>query len=257
MKPFAATIARFALGLLVALTLAAPAVSYGQEDSRDEERRSRWGRSEEGGREGGRDRGRGRDRRRGDDDDEKEKQPAYVAPPRSLSPANESMGFGKPKAATEGRGFGAAKPAEGAASAADSTDRARQWADAAMRKYDTSRDGHISEDELDKSKITKYDRNKDGKVDLGELIEFSRAAPKSPTGAPITLRSYRIATPSEKLPTEGLPSWFSDRDRDQDGQVSMHEWSRFWNSSTVRDFESKDVDGDGIITATEALESAR
>lgn len=256
-----ATTARLLIGLLTAITLAAPAVSYGQEGSEDRDRRSRWGRSEDGEREGGREwgRGRDRDRRREDrDEEEKDETPTYVAPPRSLSPQNESMGFGKPKAPPEGRGFGAAKPATTSGSASDdSADLDRRWADNAMKKYDTSRDGRISEAELDKSKIARYDKNNDGLVDLGELIAFSRAAPKSSTGAPLTKKSYRFLTAVEKLPTEGLPSWFHDRDRDGDGQVSMHEWSRFWNSSTVRDFTSKDADGDGIITAAEAVESAR
>ncbi len=252
--------ARLLIGLVAALMLAVPAVGYGQEDSGDRERRGRWGRSADGDREDRRERGRdwrrGRDRRE-DRDDEDERAPTVVAPPRSLSPANESMGFGKPKAATEGRGFGSSKPNEAARPTADSSDRDRQWADAAMRRYDTNRDSVISDEELDRSKIAKYDKNNDGKVDLNELVDFSRGAPKSPTGAPLTMRSYRIATPSEKLPAEGLPSWFSQRDRDGDGQVAMHEWSRSWNSSTVRDFTSKDADGDGIITATEALESGR
>jgi hypothetical protein len=252
MNPLNATFARLHLGLFAALMLAAPAISYGQEDSRDEDRRSRWGRSEDGDRERGRDRGRGRDRDRRRDDDDEDEKPAYVAPARSLSPANESMGFGKPKATLEGRPFGVSQ-SSASGSGSNAADRDRQWADRAMKKYDTSRDGHISGDELDKTKIEKYDKNSDGKVDFDELVDFSRGQPKSPTGAPLSFKSYRLLTASEKLPKEGLPSWFNDRDRDHDGQVSMHEWSRSWNSSTVRDFTSKDADGDGIITVAEAI----
>jgi hypothetical protein len=162
------------------------------------------------------------------------------------------MGFGKPKAAVEGRGFAAS-----ARATSNAPDKDRLWADSAMKKYDTSRDGHISDSELDKAKIAKYDKNDDGKVDFDELVAFSRGQPKSLTNSALSLKSYRLSTASEKLPEEGLPSWFNDRDRDHDGQVSMHEWSRSWNSSTVRDFTSKDADGDGIITVAEALEPAR
>ena len=245
------------LGAFAALTLAVPTIGYGQENSENRERRGGWGRSDDGDRDERRDRDRDRDRRRRDRDDDDDDKPAYVAPPRSLSPQNESMGFGKPKAKVEGKGFGASKTTSGPNLSPDATVRDREWAEAAMKKYDKNGDGSVTDPELEKSRIAIYDKNDDGKVDLNELIAFSQGAPKSPTGTPLTKKSYRLLSAAEKLPKEGLPSWFNDRDRNHDAQVSMHEWSRSWNSSTVRDFTSKDADGDGIITVTEAIESAR
>lgn len=237
-----ATFARLLLGLFAALMLAVPSVGYGQDNGGERERRGRWG----------------RDRDREDrDEDKKDEKAVYVAPPRSLSPKNESMGFGKPKVMSVGPGFGASKTASAPGTSFAPTERDRKWAENALKKYDKNRDGSVTEAELDKSRIAIYDKNDDAKVDLNELIAFSQGAPKSPTGAPLTKKSYRLLSAAEKLPEEGLPSWFNDRDRDDDGQVSMHEWSRSWNSSTVRDFTSKDADGDGIITVGEALESER
>lgn len=270
MNPLKATFARLLLGLLAALMLAVPTVGYGQEGSEDRGRRGGWGRSEDGGREGGRDRGRGRDRdrRRDDRDEEEKKEPAYVAPARSLSPANESMGFGKPKVAVEGRGFGASNGRQAAASSS-ATNANQTFADGYMKLNDKNQDGRLTKDELDAAKLAKYDKNGDGEVKHEEIVAVSSGSSTPMKNSNTTssnqtrnqvageLRSYRLATATEKLPEEGLPSWFNDRDRDHDGQVSMHEWSRSWNSSTVRDFTSKDADGDGIITVGEALESER
>jgi hypothetical protein len=257
-----ATFARLLWVLFAALMLAAPAISYGQEDSRDEDRRSRWRRSEDGGREGGRDRGRGRDRDRRRNDDDEDEKPAYVAPARSLAPTNESMGFGRPKAAVEGRGFSSSQPAGAAGS--NTSDKDREYARGLLSKYDTNGNRVLDEDEWKQisGDPEKADTNRDKRITYDELV--ARVANKrrvkevGSTGNSYgDLRSYRLATATEKLPEEGLPSWFNDRDRDHDGQVSMHEWSRSWNSSTVRDFTSKDADGDGIITVAEALESER
>jgi Ca2+-binding EF-hand superfamily protein len=255
-----ATLARLLLGLFAALMLAVPTVGYGQEGSEDRGRRGGWGRSEDGGREGRRGRDRDRDRRRNDDDEEEK--PAYVAPARSLSPANESMGFGKPKAAAEGRGFSSSQPA--GAPSSNTSDKDREYARGLLSKYDTNGNRVLDEDEWKQisGDPQKADTNRDKRITYDELV--ARVANKrreKEVGAMGNsygdLRSYRLATATEKLPEEGLPSWFNDRDRDDDGQVSMHEWSRSWNSSTVRDFTSKDADGDGIITVSEAIELER
>lgn len=244
-----ATFARLLLGLFAALMLAVPSVGYGQDNGGERERRGRWG----------------RDRDREDrDEDKKDEKAVYVAPPRSLSPANESMGFGKPKVAVDGRGFSSSQPAGTAGSNAATSDKDREYARGLLSKYDTNGNRVLDEDEWKQisGDPEKADTNRDKRITYDELV--ARVANKrrekevGSTGNSFgDLRSYRLATATEKLPEEGLPSWFNDRDRDHDGQVSMHEWSRSWNSSTVRDFTSKDADGDGIITVGEALESER
>jgi hypothetical protein len=176
------------------------------------------------------------------------------------------MGFGKPKAAVEGRGFSSSQQAgaPGSSVNAATSDKDRDYARGLLSKYDTNGNRVLDEDEWKQisGDPEKADTNRDKKITFDELV--ARVANKrrekevGSTGNSFgDLRSYRLATATEKLPEEGLPSWFNDRDRDDDGQVSMHEWSRSWNSSTVRDFTSKDADGDGIITVAEALESGR
>jgi hypothetical protein len=65
----------------------------------------------------------------------------------------------------------------------------------------------------------------------------------------------RFRTPAERLPA-GLPTWFLEKDADQDGQVRMSEFATLWSDSTAADFARSDVNGDGIITAKECLKAS-
>jgi hypothetical protein len=175
------------------------------------------------------------------------------------------MGFGKVQTAPSTRGFGSNQPvsAAGSGASAAANDRDREYARGLLSKYDANGNRVLDEDEWRKisGDPEKADTNGDKRITFDELVArvTSKRREKEATSTSTSdsdLRSYRFASATEKLP-EGLPSWFSQRDRDGDGQVAMHEWSRSWNSSTVRDFTSKDANGDGIITAAEALDSAR
>ena len=63
--------------------------------------------------------------------------------------------------------------------------------------------------------------------------------------------SYRFSKATDKLPS-GLPPWFTSRDTNKDGQVSMSEYSRSVSQSMVSEFRRYDTNDDGIITAKEA-----
>lgn len=64
-------------------------------------------------------------------------------------------------------------------------------------------------------------------------------------------RTYRFTTATERLPS-GLPSWFTSKDTNHDGQVQMSEYSRYWTKSLVAEFRRYDLNDDGFITAKEA-----
>jgi hypothetical protein len=64
-------------------------------------------------------------------------------------------------------------------------------------------------------------------------------------------RTYRFTPPADRLPT-GLPSWFKSRDRNNDGQVAMSEYSRSWSERTVNEFRRYDRNDDGVVTPKEA-----
>ena len=61
-----------------------------------------------------------------------------------------------------------------------------------------------------------------------------------------------MTTASELLP-KGLESWFSRSDTDGDGQVSMSEYSAKWDGDVAKKFQQLDANGDGFISADEAL----
>jgi len=66
------------------------------------------------------------------------------------------------------------------------------------------------------------------------------------SSASVTSRNFK----KPSLPS-GLPSWFTDNDKDGDGQLSMNEWP----SDRFEEFSKFDRNGDGIITIDEAMKT--
>jgi Ca2+-binding EF-hand superfamily protein len=64
-----------------------------------------------------------------------------------------------------------------------------------------------------------------------------------------------VKTATELLP-QGLDSWFTRSDTDGDGQVSMSEYAAKWDADVAKKFQQLDANGDGFISANEALRSA-
>jgi Ca2+-binding EF-hand superfamily protein len=67
-------------------------------------------------------------------------------------------------------------------------------------------------------------------------------------------RSYRALTAHERLPS-GLPSWFTDKDKNVNGQIEMAEYTSSWSDAKVKEFAEYDLNDDGVITAVECLKS--
>ncbi len=146
-----------------------------------------------------------------------------------------------------------------------------------MRRYDRNRDGVLTKDELSSrfsGNPMDFDRNRDGKLSVSELAvryarrregeEEARRETKNERGrerkeeaeVPDVFngrQSYR-ATTSRKLP-EGIPGYFTDKDANGDGQVTMAEFSSDWTDDVVASFFNSDFNRDGVITADEARRS--
>jgi hypothetical protein len=84
-----------------------------------------------------------------------------------------------------------------------------------------------------------------------KFVKTSAHNPSDQKTAKDKLKSYRFKTAKERLPA-GLPSWFTAKDANGDGQVSMSEYSKSWTESQAAEFKRYDKDNDGIITAEEA-----
>jgi Ca2+-binding EF-hand superfamily protein len=147
-----------------------------------------------------------------------------------------------------------------------------------MRRYDRNRDGYLTKNELSSrfsGNPMDFDRNRDGKLSASELAvryarrregeEEARREQQSDRGGERReergealdvfngRRSYR-STAARKLP-EGLPGFFTDRDANGDGQVTMAEFADQWSDDVVAKFFDSDFNRDGVITAEESLRS--
>ena len=67
-------------------------------------------------------------------------------------------------------------------------------------------------------------------------------------------KSYRFLSPQERLP-QGLPEWFVRRDANEDGQVTMAEYTSVWSDALAAEFGAYDLNGDGVITPRECLKA--
>lgn len=144
-----------------------------------------------------------------------------------------------------------------------------------IRRFDRNQDGVLSGDEISSrfsGNPLDFDRNKDGRLTESELaVRYARrregraesekreerrsdSSRRKPAEAPDVFngrKSYR-ATSGRSAP-EGLPGFFTDKDSNGDGQVTMAEFSSDWTNEVVREFFASDLNRDGVITAAEAL----
>jgi len=109
-----------------------------------------------------------------------------------------------------------------------------------MSRFDTNQNGRLEENESLQLGISagKIDSDRDGDISREELhahmTELQQAA-----GAD----------------GDGLPAWFFERDLDRDGQVAMHEFADEWTIELRQEFQTIDLNGDGLLTPREATAS--
>ncbi|QDT68354.1 EF hand [Planctomycetes bacterium MalM25] len=133
----------------------------------------------------------------------------------------------------------------------------KSYAQGMMKRHDANGNRVLEGDEWDAIKnAEKADYNGDKRITFDELVARVSMKRREDLATRSNVasgdrRSYRLITAQEKLP-EGLPGWFTDKDRNGDGQVSMHEYSRRWTDSTARRFVGLDKNDDGLITPDEA-----
>jgi hypothetical protein len=77
-------------------------------------------------------------------------------------------------------------------------------------------------------------------------------APSTANVAPPPKTLGRLHTPAELRPA-GLPKWFTDKDPNCTGQITMAQYATTWTAQTLAEFNKYDLNRDGIITAEEVL----
>ncbi len=152
---------------------------------------------------------------------------------------------------------------------ADNSARVKQFAESMMRQYDKNKNGRLEKEEWSQMRENLRDgadRDHDGIITQEELsaklLEYSQkrdgggrsGRPDGPGASSSTVqrKSYRFLSPSERLP-QGLPDWFSEKDTNQDGQISMAEYSRAWTEAVADEFGKFDLNRDGVVTPRECL----
>lgn len=160
----------------------------------------------------------------------------------------------------------------------DVTEADQQEASSRMRYFDKNKDGVLTKDELTPQfagNPMDFDRNRDGKLTPKELAvryavrregnemaerrnQKSKAKDEKSQRRSVNdvdlfggRKSYRIE--GARRQPEGLPGFFTDRDADGDGQISMAEFASKWNDEVVAEFFSSDFNRDGVITSDEAM----
>jgi Ca2+-binding EF-hand superfamily protein len=132
-----------------------------------------------------------------------------------------------------------------------------------FQQLDTNGDGFLFGDELQPVKrlasdMPRWDLNRDTAIDQREFRGFLevmsleegarlRAPPPVPPAEAPKAAAYR----ADRLPP-GLPPWFTELDKDRDGQIGLYEWK----GRPLGDFPVHDRNGDGFITIEEALRTA-
>lgn len=197
-------------------------------------------------------------------------------------------GFGVPNSRPAAAGFGSPgskKAALNMKSPQDGDDskppappveeRFRRLAKSLMAQNDKNKNGQLERAEWSRLRGSpqESDRNGDGVLSQDELAAHlagygtrrqTPAASRSANYGKLSYRSgapggakptFRFLSPHERLP-EGIPDWFTRKDVDLDGQVSMAEYSPVWHRANLEEFASLDLNGDGLIVPKECLRAA-
>lgn len=156
------------------------------------------------------------------------------------------------------------------------TDDDKRSAGELLRRYDRNKDSALSKDEISSrfaGNPMDFDRNKDGRLTQGELAvrvarrresaesskdsgkdkkrSRSRESDNEPPDVFNGRKSYRRMGGSG-LP-EGVPGFFTEKDEDKDGQVTMEEFTEKWDDTLLAEFFKSDLNRDGIITVDESI----
>jgi subtilisin-like proprotein convertase family protein len=131
---------------------------------------------------------------------------------------------------------------EGGPRGASQADRgSRALAYSIIERFDSNKNGTLEPREMASVgiDIAKSDYNRDGRVDRNELGDY------------LFQEMEREGNDMSEL----LPTWFFERDLNDDGQIEMAEFTDQWDADKTDEFSIYDANRDGIITADEILSS--
>jgi Ca2+-binding EF-hand superfamily protein len=141
-----------------------------------------------------------------------------------------------------------------------------------MAQHDANKNGRLDKSEWSRlhGNPIASDRNGDGVLTTEELAEHlagfaarekePRTQRKSKVSSRAKKRSsrktYRFLTPHERLP-KGMPDWFTEKDMNEDGQLSLHEYAATLSQTKLNEFVTFDLNNDGLIVPKEYLKATK
>ncbi len=106
----------------------------------------------------------------------------------------------------------------------------------------------------------RFDANRNGRLEYQEVVKLGFPANEidADINGEITreeLQDYLNQVQDEATAAvEGLPEWFTQMDKNRDGQVAMSEYTQEWTNQKLTEFSSYDANRDGLITTEEVLQ---
>ena len=106
----------------------------------------------------------------------------------------------------------------------------------------------------------RFDANRNGRLEYQEVVKLGFPANEIDVdiNGEITreeLQDYLNQVQEEATAAvEGLPEWFTQMDKNRDGQVAMAEYTKEWTNEKLTEFSSYDANRDGLITTEEVLQ---
>ncbi|MEE2639722.1 MAG: hypothetical protein VX768_03790 [Planctomycetota bacterium] len=142
-------------------------------------------------------------------------------------------------------------------SSSSRNDKIVSYAKSILKKYDKNEDSILDKDESGsiRSLPPGADKNKDGKITLDELVVgFGGSASSSSGGSRSRSRSsannpYIIETALDR--SNEADRDFRELDRNVDGLIQMHEFTKSWTDEIARNFTELDKNNDGVVTVSE------
>ncbi|MBI2806534.1 MAG: EF-hand domain-containing protein [Planctomycetes bacterium] len=190
--------------------------------------------------------------------------------PGTPSPGGDSGGKGKKfgffggKGGFDKGGFGG--PRRPDASEPLNPEVIKQYADAEFKRRDSNGDGRLNADEMSsnlRANVTRWDRNSDKLIDIEEFRAYYLDYMQDRNDPQGTKAIAAIIIQEDELDKKpvvfraggqmpaGLPSWFTELDFDEDGQVALWEWRK--GKKSLEDFTQWDANDDGFITPEECF----
>ncbi len=126
-----------------------------------------------------------------------------------------------------------------------------------MNRYDKNKNGTLDKDKGEWSPSLPFnpataDKNHDGRISMSELLAALGGKSSGTSGSGVI--ATKPSNAYDRLPV-GVPDWFFERDKDQDGQLTMQEYANGqpWSKAIADEFLFLDTNNDGFATVVEVF----